>query len=104
MTDFTVAVSDLLKDAARFDELSDRFSTFGTVMGAVSAAAVDDWGFWESYKAAVDTVMSATAPMPRPELSSSRRRVRSSPPWPRRTPRKSSTTPTSQPTSTEDLR
>jgi sugar (pentulose or hexulose) kinase len=61
MTDFTVAVSDLLKDAARFDELSDRFSTFGTVMGAVSAAAVDDWGFWESYKAAVDTVMSATA-------------------------------------------
>jgi sugar (pentulose or hexulose) kinase len=61
MTDFTVAIADLRNDAARFHELSDRFSTFGTVMGAVSAAAVDDWGFWESYKAAVDSAMSATA-------------------------------------------
>ena len=61
MADFTVAVADLLNDAARFHELSNRFTNFGTVMGAVSAAAVDDWGFWESYKSAVATVMSATA-------------------------------------------
>lgn len=61
MTDFTVAITDLRHDAMRFDQLSDRFTNFGAVMGAVSAAAVDDWGFWESFRTAVDSAMQATA-------------------------------------------